>query len=78
MASIQYILETNTKGGNLMQAYCLKCRKKKEMKNPKPIKMKNKRPATQGYLSYLRDEDVQDRQSLRPNECNFLEAGHLI
>ena len=31
-----------------MQAYCVKCRKKVEVKNPKPIVMKNKRPATQG------------------------------
>ncbi len=31
-----------------MQAYCMKCRKKVEMNNPKKITMKNKRPATQG------------------------------
>ncbi len=31
-----------------MQAYCMKCRKKVEIKNPKSIIMKNKRPATQG------------------------------
>ncbi len=31
-----------------MEAYCMKCRAKREMKNPKPIKMKNGRPATQG------------------------------
>jgi len=31
-----------------MQAYCVKCRKKVEIKNPKSITMKNKRPATQG------------------------------
>ena len=31
-----------------MQAYCVKCRKKVEVKNPKSITMKNKRPATQG------------------------------
>jgi hypothetical protein len=29
-----------------MQAYCVKCRTKREMKNPKVIKMKNGRPAT--------------------------------
>jgi len=27
-----------------MQAYCVKCRRKVEIKNPKAIKMKNKRP----------------------------------
>ena len=31
-----------------MQAYCMKCRKKVEIKAPKAIKMKNGRPATQG------------------------------
>ena len=36
------------KGGGLMQAYCLKCHAKKEMKDPKSIIMKNGRPATQG------------------------------
>ena len=33
---------------NPMQAYCVKCRAKKEMKDPKSITMKNGRPATQG------------------------------
>jgi len=36
------------KGGILMQAYCVKCRAKKEMKNPKAVTMKNKKPATTG------------------------------
>ena len=31
-----------------MQAYCMKCRSKKEMKDSKSITMKNGRPATQG------------------------------
>ncbi|MFC2000676.1 DUF5679 domain-containing protein [Chloroflexota bacterium] len=31
-----------------MQAYCVKCRKKVEIKGAKPITMKNGRPATQG------------------------------
>jgi hypothetical protein len=30
-----------------MQAYCVKCKTKREMKNPKVITMKNGRPATQ-------------------------------
>ncbi len=34
--------------GELMQAYCVKCRTKREMKDPRQITMKNKRPATQG------------------------------
>ena len=35
-------------GGGLMQAYCVKCRTKREMKDTKSIIMKNRRPATQG------------------------------
>lgn len=31
-----------------MQAYCMKCRKTREIKNPRAITMKNGRPATQG------------------------------
>jgi len=34
--------------GESTQAYCLKCRAKREMKDPKTITMKNGRPATQG------------------------------
>ena len=33
---------------NMVQAYCVKCRAKKEMKDPKSITMKNGKPATQG------------------------------
>jgi len=35
-------------GGSAMEAYCVKCRKKVEIKGPKAITMKNGRPATQG------------------------------
>jgi hypothetical protein len=38
----------NIKEEELMQAYCMKCRTKREMKNAKSIKMKNGKPATQG------------------------------
>ncbi len=31
-----------------MQAYCVKCRAKREMKGAKAITMKNGKPATQG------------------------------
>ncbi len=31
-----------------MQAYCVKCRTKREMKDTKSITMKNGKPATQG------------------------------
>jgi len=40
-----YLVE---KGGKPMQAYCVKCRAKKEMKDAKSIIMKNGKPATQG------------------------------
>ena len=31
-----------------MEAYCMKCKGKREMSNPQQITMKNCRPATQG------------------------------
>ena len=34
-----------------MEAYCVKCRSKKEMKNAKAITMKNGKPATNGVCS---------------------------
>lgn len=34
-----------------MQAYCMKCRAKREMKNAKSVTLKNGRPATQGVCS---------------------------
>ncbi len=39
----------NQKGGvDTMQAYCVKCRAKREMKDARAITMKNGKPATQG------------------------------
>ncbi|HEX7365421.1 MAG TPA: DUF5679 domain-containing protein [Dehalococcoidia bacterium] len=32
----------------MAQAYCFKCKKKIEMKNPQTTTLKNKRPATRG------------------------------
>lgn len=31
-----------------MEAYCMKCKGKQEMGSPKPITMKNGKPATEG------------------------------
>ncbi len=31
-----------------MEAYCVKCKAKREMKNPQQVTMKNGRPATTG------------------------------
>jgi Zn finger protein HypA/HybF involved in hydrogenase expression len=42
------LLRKNEGKENKMQAYCMKCRTKVEMKNAKAITMKNKKPATQG------------------------------
>ena len=42
-----FITNSFKEGGN-MQAYCVKCRAKKEMSNAKSITMKNGKPATQG------------------------------
>jgi hypothetical protein len=35
-----------------MEAYCVKCKAKREMKDTKEITMKNGRPATQGVYWY--------------------------
>ena len=35
-------------GGSNMEAYCMKCKTKREMQNPQQITMKNGRPASQG------------------------------
>jgi hypothetical protein len=40
---------SNTKRGDInMEAYCVKCKAKKEMQNPTAITMKNGKPATTG------------------------------
>ena len=38
----------SSKEGPVMQAYCLKCRTKRDMRDPQQITLKNGRPATQG------------------------------
>jgi len=35
----------------MAQAYCVKCRAKVEIKDPKKVTLKNKRPATSGSCS---------------------------
>ena len=47
MRNIIHTTITN-KEANMVQAYCMKCRTKKEMKDSKSITMKNGKPATQG------------------------------
>jgi len=41
-------LPSTQKEEGQMQAYCMKCRAKREMKDAKRITMKNGKPATQG------------------------------
>ena len=53
-----------------MQAYCVKCRAKKEMKDAKAITMKNGKPATQGVCptcgtKMFRIGKSQQNESLR-------------
>ena len=45
------------------EGYCVKERKKVEIKDAKQVTMKNGRPAIQG-VPRLRHEDLQDRQTL--------------
>ena len=44
-----FLPQAGFEGGKLfVEAYCLKCRVKREMSNPNPITMKNGKPATEG------------------------------
>jgi Zn finger protein HypA/HybF involved in hydrogenase expression len=43
-----WIRNQKGKGEKNMQAYCVKCRAKREMKDPQSITMKNGKPATKG------------------------------
>ena len=56
-----------------MQAYCVKCHAKKEMKDPKSITMKNGRPATQGVCptcgaNMVRIGKEAEKQVMKPLE----------
>ena len=39
---------TDWKGGETVQAYCFKCRKKVDIQNATQVKLKNGKPATKG------------------------------
>ena len=39
---------SRTEESSLMEAYCVKCKASKEMKEPQKVKMKNGRPAMKG------------------------------
>ena len=47
-----------------MEAFCMKCRTKRDIQDPAQITMKNGRPATPRYLWHLRDQAIQNRQEL--------------
>jgi DNA-directed RNA polymerase subunit RPC12/RpoP len=36
----------------MVTAYCVKCKKKVEIKNPQKVTLKNKKPATKGTCPY--------------------------
>lgn len=42
------LYNTSLREGLLMEGYCVKCKAKKEMKNPTVVTLKNGRPATVG------------------------------
>jgi Domain of unknown function (DUF5679) len=44
--------QISTKDGVLVEGYCLKDKKKVEMKDPTPITMKNGKPATVGTCPF--------------------------
>ena len=45
-----------------MEAYCVKCRSKTEIKDAQGITMKNGKPATQGVCPCLRDQGLPYRR----------------
>jgi hypothetical protein len=47
------------------EAYCVKCKAKREMNDATKITMKNWQAGDPGQLSGLRHEDVQDRRLTR-------------
>jgi hypothetical protein len=44
--------QKSLKDGDLVEGYCLKDKRKVEMKDPQPITMKNGKPATVGTCPY--------------------------
>ena len=52
-----------------MEAYCVKCKAKREMKDPKEITMKNGRPATQGVCPVCGTKIQRIRYA--ENETNY-------
>ena len=48
VCDIMYTVYGPIKGRIVMEAYCVKCRSKREISNPQAITMKNGKPATSG------------------------------
>ena len=46
----------------MVTGYCVKCKKSREMKGAKQVKLKNGRPAVSGTCHYLWNKNVQDWQ----------------
>ena len=49
LLNLRYSVPTNIKRLNVMEAYCVKCKTKVDIKDPRAIKMKNGRAATTGF-----------------------------
>ena len=47
----------------MAEGYCVKERKKVEIKDPQQVTMKNGRPAIQGTCPGLWNQDLQDREA---------------
>lgn len=55
-----------------MQAYCVKCRQKREMKDAKAVTMKNGPASNSGGLPGMWEQDVQNWQRLGKRQCGNL------
>jgi hypothetical protein len=59
IASAQLLTERRV--WTMAQAYCVKCKKKVEIQNPKQIIMKSKRPATKGVCPKMPNHGIPHR-----------------
>lgn len=60
---ISFRIKTEVK---LMQAYCVKCRAIKEMKDARPVTMRNGKPATEGVCPSCGSKVFRIGKSLKP------------
>jgi hypothetical protein len=53
-----------------MEAYCVKCKAKREMSNPAQVTMKNGKPATQGTCPVCRTKMFKIGASKPSSSCS--------